>query len=76
MKTLNINTANPDLSNLVDETTKSHEPIPHESIQILGKNANAILLSEKDWLAIQETLYLMSIPNMRDTKLRPLYKLH
>ena len=34
---------------------------------ISGKRANAVLISEEDWSAIQETLYLMSIPGMRES---------
>lgn len=34
---------------------------------ITGKRGNAVLLSETDWNAIQETLYLMSVPGMRES---------
>jgi len=47
---------------LLDQAAESHEPI-----QITGKRANAILISEGDWRAIQETLYLLSIPGMRES---------
>ena len=47
------------LYRLIDEVASSHEPIT-----ITGKRANAILISEDDWRAIQETLYLLSIPGM------------
>jgi len=45
---------------LVDEVKESHEPV-----QIVGKRNSAILISEEDWRAIQETLYLTPIPGMR-----------
>jgi prevent-host-death family protein len=45
---------------LIDEAASSHVPI-----QITGKRANAILVSEEDWSSIQETLFLLSIPGMR-----------
>ena len=45
---------------LIDEVGDSHEPV-----QITGKRGNAVLLSEADWNAIQETLHLVSIPGMR-----------
>jgi len=32
-----------------------------------GKRSNAVLLSEEDWNAINETLYLVSIPGMRES---------
>ena len=50
------------LYQLLDETAASHEPI-----QITGKRCNAVLVSEEDWRSIQETLYLVSIPGMRDS---------
>ena len=39
----------------------------HEPVQITGKRGNAVLLSEDDWRAIQETLHLVSIPGMRES---------
>jgi antitoxin YefM len=47
---------------LIDQAAESHEPI-----SISGKRANAVLVSESDWNAIQETLYLLSIPGMRES---------
>ena len=47
---------------LIDEVGQSHEPV-----QINGKRGNAVLLSEEDWRAIQETLHLVSIPGMRES---------
>ena len=62
MKTISITKARSSLYQLVDETAQIHEPI-----QITGKRSNAVLLSEDDRRAIQETLYLLSIPGMRDS---------
>jgi PHD/YefM family antitoxin component YafN of YafNO toxin-antitoxin module len=36
-------------------------------VQITGKRSNAVLLSEDDWRAIQETLHLVSIPGLRES---------
>jgi prevent-host-death family protein len=52
---------------LIDEVGDSHEPV-----QITGKRGNAVLLSEADWNAIQETLHLVSIPGMRESILEGL----
>jgi PHD/YefM family antitoxin component YafN of YafNO toxin-antitoxin module len=52
---------------LIDEVGDSHEPV-----QITGKRGNAVLLSESDWNAIQETLHLVSIPGMRESILEGL----
>ncbi len=62
MTTLTASKARSNLYKLLDETSSSHEPI-----QITGKRNNAILLSEDDWRSIQETLYLLSIPGMRES---------
>jgi antitoxin YefM len=50
------------LYRLIDEAASSHEPI-----LITGKRSNAILVSEEDWRSIQETLFLLSIPGMRES---------
>ncbi len=47
---------------LLDEAASSHEPI-----QITGKRNNVVLISEEDWNSVQETLYLLSIPGMRES---------
>jgi prevent-host-death family protein len=60
MTTLTASRARARLYKLLDEAASSHEPI-----QITGKRANGILLSEDDWRSIQETLYLVTIPGMR-----------
>jgi len=62
MKTIKITDASNNLYNLIDEASESHEPI-----LITGKRNNAVLLSEGDWSSIQEMLYLLSIPNMRES---------
>jgi antitoxin YefM len=62
MMTLSASEARKRLYNLVDEVKESHEPV-----QIVGKRSSAILVSEEDWKAIEETLYLASIPGMRES---------
>jgi len=62
MTTLTATAARKSLYNLVDDVAMSHDPI-----QIIGKRHSAVLVSEDDWRAIQETLYLISIPGMRES---------
>lgn len=62
MKTITVTNARSQLYKLIDEASTSHEPI-----QITGKRSNVILISEDDWASIQETLYLLSIPGMRES---------
>ena len=62
MATVNVTEARAKLYRLIDEAAESHEPV-----FITGKRANAVLLSEDDWRSIQETLYLLSIPGMRES---------
>ena len=62
MTTLSASEARKNLYRLIDEAAASHEPL-----HITGKRHDAVLLSASDWSAIQETLYLVSIPGMRDS---------
>ena len=62
MSTINITTARKDLYNLIENTCTYHEPT-----LIVGRNGNAVLISEDDWNAIEETLYLDSIPHMTES---------
>ncbi len=62
MTTLTATEARRRLYALLDNVSDSHEPI-----QITGKRNSAVLISEADWKAVQETLYLSSIPGMRES---------
>jgi prevent-host-death family protein len=62
MTTLTVTEARAGLYRLIDQAAESHKPV-----MISGKRANAVLISEEDWSAIQETLYLMAIPGMRES---------
>jgi len=59
-KVLNASQARSEFYRLLDEAASSHEPI-----LITGKRSNGVLISEEDWRAVQETLFLLSIPGMR-----------
>ena len=61
-KTIPISQIKDDMFKLVDEISKEHKPII-----LTGEKNDAVLLSLEDWNAIQETLYLVSIPNMRES---------
>jgi prevent-host-death family protein len=62
MPILSATEARSNLYKLIDQASTSHEPVI-----ITGKRGNAVLLSEEDWKAIQETLFLLNIPNMRES---------
>ncbi len=62
MTILNATEARSKLYNLIDEAASSHKPIV-----ITGKRSNAVLISEEDWNAISETLFLLSVPGMRES---------
>ena len=62
MTTLTASKARAGLYRLLDRAAESHEPV-----QIEGKRHSAVLIGEEDWRAIQETLYLLSIPGMRES---------
>ena len=60
--TMSATKARANLYKLIDEVAESHEPV-----EITGRRGNAVLISEEDWRSIQETLYLLSIPGMRES---------
>ena len=59
---MNASDAREKLYRLLDEAAAAHEPI-----LITGPRSNAVLIGEEDWNAIQETLYLLSIPGMLES---------
>ena len=59
MSTISLTKAQVKLQDLINEVSQSHEPI-----LISGITSNAILVSEEDWQGIQETIYLLSIPEV------------
>ncbi len=59
---LTASEARANLYRLIDQANDSHRPI-----LISGKRSNAVLVSADDWQAIQETLYLLSVPGMRES---------
>ena len=62
MTTLTATEARANLYKLLDEIAQTHKPV-----LITGKRANAVLVSEEDWRAIEETIYLLGIPGMRES---------
>ena len=62
MKTLSVNEAREKLPELVEDVLLDHEPM-----LISGINKKAVLVAESDWQAMNETLHLLSEPEMRDT---------
>ena len=60
--TINITNARKDLYKLVQQVIESHEPV-----HITGKQGSAVIISEEDWKNIEETLYLSSIPGLRES---------
>jgi antitoxin YefM len=62
MSKLSATKAGSRLYALIDETNRTHKPVV-----ITGKRSNAVLLAEEDWNAISETLYLVSVPAMRES---------
>lgn len=62
MKTVSITNARQNIFNLIEQTIVNSEPI-----QITSKKGDVVVLSLEDWIAIQETLHLLSIPGMRES---------
>jgi len=62
MTAITASEARANLYRLIDEAASSHQPL-----LISGKRNNAVLVSEEDWEAIQETLFLLAVPGMRES---------
>ncbi len=62
MTTLTASEARASLYRLIDEASINHQPVV-----ITGKRHNAVLVSADDWASIQETMYLLSVPGMRES---------
>ena len=62
INSITVTEAQKTLNELIDETADSHEPV-----LISGNEANAVLISEEDWNAVNETLDLLSIQGMRES---------
>lgn len=58
-KVMTVSQARANIYKIMDETAQTHQPI-----MITGKRNNVVMLSEEDWNAIEETLFLNSIPGM------------
>ena len=62
MPILTASEARANIYRLIDETASSHQPVI-----ITSKRNKAVLVAEEDWQAIQETLFLLSVPGMRES---------
>lgn len=62
MSVITASEARANLYRLIDEAASSHQPL-----LISGKRNRAVLIAEEDWIAIQETLFLLSVPAMRES---------
>jgi antitoxin YefM len=62
MRSVPVSEAELTLGHLVDEVAASSEPVI-----IAGARADAVLISADDWRAIEETLYLLGLPGMRES---------
>ena len=62
MSVITASEARANLYRLIDDVASSHQPL-----LISGKRNRAVLIAEEDWVAIQETLFLLSVPGMRES---------
>ncbi len=61
MLIINATNARKKLYKLIEEVRETHEPV-----YITGKTGNVVMLSDEDYRSIKETLYLVSVPTMRE----------
>ena len=62
MTTVSATTARANLYRLIDQVNDESEPLT-----ITGQRGNAVLIGEEDWQAIQETLFLTSVPGLSES---------
>ncbi len=62
MRTINVTNARKKLYSIIEDVNNSHSPI-----HISSKKGSAVIMSEQDWNAIEESLHLSSIPGMVDS---------
>lgn len=61
MTNTNVTNFRKDIYSLLDQVLKYNEPI-----NISTKNGNAIVLSEEDYNNLMETLYISSVPGLKE----------
>ncbi|MBI5399196.1 type II toxin-antitoxin system Phd/YefM family antitoxin [Candidatus Saganbacteria bacterium] len=67
MNAIDVKYAKKKLGQLLAGVNESHEPV-----YIVGKKSSAVMISEEDWSAIEETLCLLSMPGMRQSIIKGL----
>ena len=67
MTNVNITNFRKDIYELLEQTIKYNEPL-----NISTKNGNGVVISEEDYNNLMETLYISSIPELKDRILKGL----
>ena len=66
---ISVSEARKNIYKLIDELSISHRPVI-----IKGKRNNAVLINEEDWRAIEETLYIYSVPGLAESIIEEMKK--
>jgi prevent-host-death family protein len=61
METISASEARRRLEQLLDQINTSHQPV-----RIRGRRGRGVLIAQDDWNALQETLFLVSVPGMHE----------
>lgn len=62
MTATSATSARAQLYRLIDQVNEDSQPVT-----ITGQRGNAVLIGEEDWQAIQETLFLASVPGLTES---------
>jgi prevent-host-death family protein len=62
MNSVTVNEINPTLSSLIDTVNQTNQP----TMVTINNSKKAVLVSIEEWNSIQETLYLLSIPKVKE----------
>ena len=65
MTNINVTNFRKDIYTLLEQTINFNEPI-----NISTKKGNAVVLSEEDYNSLMETVYIMSVPGLKDEILK------
>ena len=65
MKIYTTSQARTNLFGILEYTAQSHDPV-----YVVGKHNKAVILAEEDYRAIIETLYISSIPGLKESILK------
>ena len=69
MNHINLKEPNPTLANLIDQVNQGQQA----TLITINEQKQAVLVSLEEWNGLQETIYLSSIPGVKDDLIKGLF---